>query len=67
MSFVIRLVGVAIWLGVGYFDWWVWGGLLASGLDKIGSLVGFGILAIISFPVTILGVILGLLAIVNDS
>ena len=66
MSFFIRLVGIAIWIGVGYFDYWVWSSLFASGLDKIGSLVGFGILAIVSFPVTILGGVLGLLALVSD-
>ena len=66
MSFFVKLIGIALWLGVGYFDWWVWSNLLASGLDKIGSLVGFGILALVSFPVTIIGAILGLLALASD-
>lgn len=61
-----NLLGFLVWALVGYYDYWAWSGLLSSGLDKLGSLIGFGILALLSFPITIVGFIIGLVILVAD-
>ncbi len=66
MSKILGLIGLGVLALVGVFDYWVWSNLIHSGLGQIGALVGFGILALISIPVTIFGVLIGLLIMVAD-
>jgi hypothetical protein len=60
MSKLASLLGLGVLAGVVGYDWWVWSNLLALGLDHIGSLIGFGLLALISLPVTVGGGVLGI-------
>ena len=66
MSKLSALLGLGFILGVLAFDWFAWSNLIVAGIDKIGFLVGFGLLAIISIPITIVGFVLALDLIVAD-
>ncbi len=61
---LFKLSGLAILLGVAEFDWFTWSHLL-FGNPALGGVVGFSLLAIISIPVTILGIVFGGLFLVS--
>lgn len=62
----IKLFALAIFILVGVFDYWVWSNLINSNLNQIGHLVGFGILAFITIPVTLIGAFIGGYLILED-
>jgi hypothetical protein len=66
MSKVLFLIGCGLLFLLGLFDYWVWSSLIGSNLSQIGSVVGFGILALISIPATFFGFIIALKIMVAD-
>ena len=54
----VKLLGAIVLVGVGLFDYFAWRHLVYGQLS-VGLWVGFGMLALLSIPVTFLGLIAG--------
>jgi len=54
----VKLLGVVVLVVVGLFDYFAWRHLVYGQLS-LGLWVGFGMLALLSIPVTFFGLILG--------
>jgi hypothetical protein len=67
LSVVFRLVGVFILLAIALADYEVWSHLIGTGLSNVGALVGYGLLALLSIPITALAIFFGLFLLVSDN
>lgn len=66
MSGVAKLLGSSLLGAVIFYDYWVWSSLFAVGLGNLGALIGLVILALLSFPITGIGLFFGLALLLGD-